>query len=166
MESERLAVQLGRELKIGVKIARPGPLIDSSNFEPPGRLGRRIGNFFVAVGAPWESVAMTDVKFAARALIWMADCFDAAPDTVNLLDPRLPSKRDVLKRLRQRNPDVTIVWLPMSLLLPLSWGALAAQKLLRPKQPAMDIAKAFASPRYDTSRISALAGQLHALPGQ
>jgi predicted dehydrogenase/nucleoside-diphosphate-sugar epimerase len=162
LESERVAVQLGRELKIGVKVARPGPLSDASNFEPPGRLGRRIGNFFVAVGAPWQAIPTTDVMFAARTLIWMADYFDAAPDTVNLLDPRLPSKRDIIAHLRQMNPDVTVVWLPMSVLLPLSWGALAVQKLLRPKKPAIDVAKAFSSPRYDTSRISAIADRMDA----
>jgi hypothetical protein len=157
LESERLARNLATELGIGVKIARPGPLVDADNFEAPGRLGRRIGNFFVAVGSPGDRLAMTDVEFAARTLIWMVDHFDVAPSTLNLLDPDLPTKREGVRRLRERNPDVTTVWLPTLLLLPLSWAALMAQKLARPGKPAMNVAKAFASPRYDTSGIRSVA---------
>lgn len=164
LESERLARRLADELRIGLKIVRPGPLVDADNFEPPGRLGRCFGNFFVAVGSPRDRLAMTDVKFAARTLVWMLDHFDTAPATVNLLDPELPTKREGVKRLRQRNPDVTVIWVPTALLLPLSWAALIAQKLIRPKKPAFNIAKAFASPRYDSSRIKSIAARMS--PGE
>ena len=160
LESERLARSLATELGIGVKVARPGPLVDATNFEAPGRLGRRIGNFFVAVGSPRDRLAMTDVEFAARTLIWMVDHFDVAPTTLNLLDPDLPTKREGVRRLRERNPNVTTVWLPTLLLLPLSWAALIAQKIARPGKPAMNVAKAFASPRYDTAGIRSVADSI------
>jgi hypothetical protein len=161
LESERLAVELGRTLGIGVKIARPGPLVDFVNFDPPGRLGRRIGNVFVAVGTPGDRLAMTEVGFAARVLIWMVDCFDSAPDKLNLLDPDPAPKRDAIQRLRQRNPDLTVAWLPMSLLAPVSWLALLVQKVARPRKSALNIAKAFASPKYDMSSMQAVVLQMN-----
>lgn len=161
LESERIAVELGRTLGIEVKIARPGPLVDFVNFEAPGRLGRRIGNVFVAVGMPRDRLSMTEVGFAARVLIWMADSFDSAPDKLNLLDPNPPTKRDAIQRLRRRNPDLTVAWLPMSLLAPLSWLAVLVQKVARPRKSAMNIAKAFASPKYDTSRMKAVVSQMN-----
>jgi hypothetical protein len=157
MESERLAIELGHQLGIGVKVARPGPLVDFGNFEPPGRLGRRIGNIFVAVGTPRDSLPITQLSFAARALIWMLDSFDSAPETINLLDPQLPTKRMAIECLRRTNPDLTVVWLPMSVLAPLSWVASVVQKVASPGKPAMNVAKAFQSPKYDTSRIAAIA---------
>jgi nucleoside-diphosphate-sugar epimerase len=156
LESERVAAELGRTLGIGVKIARPGPLVDFGNFDPPGRLGRRIGNFFVAVGTPGDRLAITELRFAARVLIWMLDSFDSAPETLNLLNPDLPTKRQAIEHLRRKNPDLTVIWLPMALLTPLSWIAVLAQKVARPGRSAMNIAKAFESPKYDTSRISAV----------
>ena len=160
LESERVAVELGSALGIGVKIARPGPLVDFANFEAPGRLGRRIGNVFVAVGIPRDRISMIEVGFAARVLIWMLDSFDSAPDKLNLLDPNSPTKRDAIQRLRVRNPDLTVAWLPMSVLAPLSWLALLLQKVARPRKSAMNIAKAFASPKYDTSRMKAVVSQM------
>jgi nucleoside-diphosphate-sugar epimerase len=160
LESERLAVELGRTLGIGVKIARPGPLVDFVNFEAPGRLGRRIGNVFVAVGIPRDRLSMTEVGFAARVLIWMVDSFDSAPDKLNLLDPDAPTKRDAIQRLRRKNPDLTVAWLPMSLLAPVSWLAIIVQKVARPRKSAMNVAKAFASPKYDTSRMKAVLSQM------
>jgi predicted dehydrogenase/nucleoside-diphosphate-sugar epimerase len=160
LESERLALELGHQLGIGVKIARPGPLVDFGNFEPPGRLGRRIGNFFVAVGTPWDRLAITQTGFAARVLVWMVDCFDAAPETLNLLDPEPPTKRVAIECLRQKNPDLTVVWLPMAIIAPLSWLALLAQKVASPRKPAMNVAKAFASPRYDRTRIAEIVSRM------
>jgi hypothetical protein len=86
----------------------------------------------------------------------MLDCFDSAPETVNLLDPDPPTKRVAIECLRRTNPDLTVVWLPMSLLTPMSWLASLAQKVASPRKPAMNVAKAFQSPRYDTSRIAAI----------
>ncbi|HJQ10497.1 MAG TPA: Gfo/Idh/MocA family oxidoreductase [Gemmatimonadaceae bacterium] len=161
LESERLAVELARTLDIQVKIVRPGPLVDFENFEPPGRLGRRIGNFFVAVGTPRHRLAITNIAFAARVLTWMLDSFDSAPETLNLLDPVLPTKRDVLDRLRTRNPDLTVIWLPMPLLSLLSSFASVAQKVVRPRKPVMNVARAFESPAYDTSRIASVASLMN-----
>lgn len=166
LESERLAIQLGQQLGLKVKIVRPGPLVDFGNFEPPGRLGRRIGNIFVAVGVPRDRLATTDIKLAARVMSWVLESFDSAPDIINLLDPEPPTKRDAIEFLRRTNPDLTVVWLPMAVLIPLSWAASLAQKVASPRKTPVNVARAFSSPRYETSRIAEIVSRMSlAKPG-
>jgi len=157
LESERLAVQLGKELGLSVKIVRPGALVDYRDFDPPGRLGKRVGNIFVAVGASGDRLGVVDVGFAGRFLGWMTDAWDEVPTPLNLLDPISPTKRELLDRLRQANPDLTVVWLPEVVLVPLSWLATVVQKAVRPGKPAIDVAKVFSVLAYDTSGIARLA---------
>jgi nucleoside-diphosphate-sugar epimerase len=157
LESERLAVRLARELGLQLKVVRPGALVDYADFDPPGRLGKRLGNLFVAVGWPGDRLGVADVNFSARTVAWMLEHFDEAPALLNLLDPKPPTKRELLAQLRRTNPDLRVVWLPMPLLVPMSWGAILLQKVLRPRRPAINAAKVFAAQRYDTSRIAELA---------
>lgn len=165
LESERLARQLGQELGVAVKVARPGAIVDYDEFDPPGRLGKRLGGLFVAVGSPGQRLGVVDLGFAARVLAWMTDHFDEAPEVFNLLAPSLPAKRELIVRLRQTNPDIRVIWLPTLVLHPLSWLAFGLQKLLRPRRPAINVAKVFSVQAYDTSTSARLAAQLPALPG-
>jgi nucleoside-diphosphate-sugar epimerase len=165
LESERLAVQLGGDLGISVKVVRPGALVDYRDFDPPGRLGKRVGNIFVAVGSPGERLGVVDVGFSGRFLAWMVDQWDGVPSPLNLLDPLSPTKRALLDQLRKGNPDLSIIWLPTVVLVPLSWLATFAQKVLRPGKPAIDVAKVFAVQEYDTSGIAQLASLVN-LPGE
>jgi predicted dehydrogenase/nucleoside-diphosphate-sugar epimerase len=157
LESERLASQLSGEVGMEVRIVRPGAIVDYASFEPPGRLGKRIGNWFVAVGWPGQRLGVVDLEFAAATLVWMAANFAQAPSPLNLLSPELPAKRDLLSRLRKFNPDLSVIWLPPPVLLPLSWAATLVQKLLKPGRPAMNVAKIFSVQRYDTRRIAEMA---------
>ncbi|MDC8447065.1 MAG: Gfo/Idh/MocA family oxidoreductase [Nitrospira sp.] len=160
LESERRAVDLGKELGVSVKVIRPGALVDYRDFDPPGRLGKRLGNMFVAVGEPADKLGVVDVAFAGRCLAWIADAWDEVPSPLNLLNPSLPTKRELLQRLRQTNPDLTVLWLPRFLLVPLSWTASVLQKLLRPHKPSVDIAKVFSVLPYDTSVIARLSQRI------
>lgn len=157
IESERLAVSLSRKFGIDLRVVRPSALIDYRHFDPPGLLGKRVGNIFVAVGMPSHQLGVVDVVFSARTLAWIVRHFDEAPAVLNLFEPQLPSKRELLGRLRRSNPDLTVVWLTPVFLLPLSWLAIALQKMLRPSAAAINVAKIFARLRYDTSAIAALA---------
>jgi predicted dehydrogenase/nucleoside-diphosphate-sugar epimerase len=157
IESERLAVGLCKDLGIDLRIARPSAIVDYRSFDPPGLLGRRLGNTFVAVGLPNHQLGVVDVVFAGKTLAWIIRHFDDAPTVLNLFEPELPTKRALLTRLKRSNPDLTIVWLLPPVLVPLSWFALGLQKLLRPGRPALNLAQMFARLRYDTTRISALA---------
>jgi nucleoside-diphosphate-sugar epimerase len=164
LESERLAVQLGRELGVSVKVIRPGALVDYRDFDPPGRLGKRLGNIFVAVGSASDRLGVVDVGFAGRFLGWMTDAWDMVPSPLNLLDPVSPTKRELLDRLRKANPDLSLFWLPRFVLIPLSWLATLAQKVLRPGRPAIDVAKVFSVLPYDTSGIAKLASRVDSAP--
>ncbi len=162
LESEKLAIRLGQELGVPLKVARPGALVDYNSFDPPGRLGKRLGPMFVAVGSPSHTLGVVDLTFTARTLVWMVDHFAEAPAVVNVLDPVLPTKRDLVRRLRKANPGISVVWLPTVVLLPLSWFALLLQKVLRPGKPAINVAKIFAKQKYDTTRIAGLAKAIDA----
>jgi nucleoside-diphosphate-sugar epimerase len=162
IESERLAVSRCKDLGVDLRVVRPSGLVDYRQFDPPGLLGRRIGNIFVAVGMPSHQLGVVDVVFSAQTLAWIVRHFDEAPRVLNLFEPKLPTKRELIARLRRSNPDLTIVWLPLVILLPLSWFAIALQKVLRPRSPAFNVAQMFARLRYDTSRIAALAPAIHA----
>jgi predicted dehydrogenase/nucleoside-diphosphate-sugar epimerase len=161
-ESEKLALARCREFGIDLRVVRPSALVDYRHFDPPGLLGKRVGNIFVAVGLPWHQLGVVDVVFSARSLAWMVRHFSEAPPVLNLFEPELPTKRELLARLRITNPDLTIVWLPPPILVPLSWFAIGLQKVLRPRRPAINVARIFARLRYDTSRISALAPSINA----
>ena len=157
LTSEKLAVSKGQELGLDVKVVRPAAIIDTHDFDPPGRLGKRLGNIFVAVGFPWHRLGVVDLDFAASTLTWMVQHWDEAPALLNLYDPSLPTKRELLDRLKERNPDISIVWLWPPVLHPLSWFAIGLQKVLKPGRPAINVAKVFSVPAFDTSRIAALA---------
>ncbi len=160
LESERLALRLGAELAIDVKIARPGAIVDYRDFDPPGRLGKRVGGLFVAVGSPSERLGVVGLEFCARAISWMVDHFDDAPAAINLLDPNLLEKRELIVRLRATNPDLSVVWLPWILLYPLSWLASLVQKALHPSRPAINLARIFAVESCDSVSSRALSSKL------
>ena len=162
IESERLAVTRCKDLGIDLRVVRPSALVDYRRFDPPGLLGKRIGNIFVAVGMPSHQLGVVDVVFSAQTLAWMMRHFDEAPRVLHLFEPNLPTKRELLARLRRTNPDLTVVWLPPVILIPLSWFAIALQKVVRPRSPALNVAKLFARLRYDTSRIVGLASAIRA----
>jgi predicted dehydrogenase/nucleoside-diphosphate-sugar epimerase len=160
IESERLALSRSRQLGIDLRVVRPSALVDYRNFDPPGLLGKRVGNIFVAVGMPGHQLGVVDVVFSAQTLAWMVRHFDESPAVLNLFEPALPTKRELLARLRRTNPDLTIVWLPPPILVPLSWIAIALQKVRRPRAAAVNVAKIFARIKYDTSSIAALAPRI------
>ena len=155
-ESERLALALGTELGLQVKIVRPGALFDERSFDPPGRLGKRLGNLFVAVGAPNDRLGAIGVREAAMALAELTLKFDHTPQVLNLISPEPPAKRDLLRLLRAQNPDLSVIWLPRVVLTPLSWTFMLAQKILRPSQRAVNVAAIFAPQWYDTTLMRTL----------
>jgi len=162
-ESEKRALELAKQLAVEVKVIRPGALVDYKQFDAPGLLGRRVGNLFVAVGGRKERLGIVDVDFAADTITWLARHFERAPDELNLLQPELPTKRDLVARLKRRNQGLRVVWLPRLLLSPLSLLALGLQQVLRPGQPAVNVARVFAKSRYDTSLISRVSAEMEEL---
>jgi predicted dehydrogenase/nucleoside-diphosphate-sugar epimerase len=160
LEAEVRALTLARELGIDVKVVRPGAIVDYRSFEPPGRLGKRIGPFFVAVGSPRDRLGVVSLAFTADVLAWMATNFDTAPAVLNLLDPELPRKGELIAKLRTTDPTLRVVWLPWSILLALSGVATVLQKAVRPRRPAISLRNVFSAPRYDTRGARTVAESL------
>lgn len=165
LESERKVVELGRELGIGVRVVRPGAIVDFKAFDPPGRLGKRLGNFFVAVGSPGDRLGVVDLDFTAETLAWTALYFDESPPVLNLIAPEPPTKRSLLLALRKTDPDLKVIWLPRLILIPLSAGLIVLQKLLRPQKPAMNVARVFAVTPADTTLVASLESRIRAEAG-
>ena len=155
-ESEVLAVRLGDELKLPVRVIRPGPLVDYTAFHPPGRLGREIGPLFVAIGPRRGALSVCDVSTAARVVRSYVQDLDAAPPVLNLVESPPPSRRDLMNRYRNDRPDLRVFWFPSWLLRLLSGPMKLVQRVaLGSKQP-IDVAAAFASERYRTELASAV----------
>ena len=99
-ESEVLAAQLGRDLGVQVKIVRPGPLVDFDDFHAPGRLGREVGPWYVAIGSRHSPLSVLDVSTGARVIRSYMDDFAGAPDLVNLVQTPAPTRGELVERLR------------------------------------------------------------------
>jgi predicted dehydrogenase/nucleoside-diphosphate-sugar epimerase len=154
LESERIAAAAPRTHSIDVRIVRPGPLVDSNAFDPPGKLGRAVGRTFVAVGSPSATIPICDVAQAGRLIAWTATHFDEAEAVLHAIDPVPASRRSLVARVRgTAPPGVRVMWFPAPFLALASWAAVAAQKILRPRKPAVSLRAAFHSPRCTTERV-------------
>ena len=152
--SERLAGDLADELGLELRIVRPGAIIDSADFDPPGRLGKRVGPLFVAVGSRNGRFGTVERAFAADVLAWMVSHFDEAPRLLHLIDADLPTRGEMVERMRETNPDLRVIWLPTFVLVPLSGMAVVMQRVLRPGSKPIVLSKVFADQELDTTLIS------------
>ena len=155
-ESEVLAHQLGRDLGIQVKVIRPGPLVDFDDFYAPGRLGREVGPWYVAIGGRKSPLSVLDVGTGARVIRSYIDDFAGAPDMVNLVQTPAPTRGELVERLRQVRPDLKIVWFPALLLRMLSGPAKLAQRWLMGASKPIDLYAAFSSERYQPDVAAAV----------
>jgi predicted dehydrogenase/nucleoside-diphosphate-sugar epimerase len=150
-EAELVARRTGDELRLPVKIVRPGPLVDYESFQPPGRLGRELGPWYAAVGPRNGRLAVCDVGTAARVLRWYVQEFESAPEVLNLLEDPTPRRRELMARFTQRRPDLRVFWVPGIVLRLASPVLKLAQRILVRGRTPLDIYAAFASERYDAA---------------
>jgi predicted dehydrogenase/nucleoside-diphosphate-sugar epimerase len=155
-QAEKRARELGEELGVRLTILRPGALVDWRRLDPPGKLGRRLGNLFVAVGGRRDTLGIVDVADVARVAIRAALQGDGSPAILNVIDPDLPTKADLVSHLRKANPDLRVVWVPRAVLWPFSGLAMVLQKLLRPGRPAVSVAHVFAGRTFDATAMRRL----------
>ena len=149
-ESELVAAERARELGVSLKIVRPGPLVDYAAFQPPGRLGRELGPWYVGIGPKRGALSVCDVSTAARVLRSYVENFEAAPPVLNLVEAPPPERRQLLDRYLAIRPDLRAVWMPAWVLRAMSGPLKLLQRVaLGSKQP-FDVAAAFASERYRT----------------
>jgi predicted dehydrogenase/nucleoside-diphosphate-sugar epimerase len=148
-ESEVLAERVGRELGLQVKVIRPGPLVDYAHYHAPGRLGRELGPWYVAIGGRRSPLSVLDVGTGARVIRSYVDDFATAPKMVNLVESPAPTRGELIDRLRKERPDLKVFWFPAWLLRLLSGPLKLAQRYAMGMAKPLDIYAAFSSERYD-----------------
>lgn len=155
VKAEALVSETRQAGRINGKTIRLGPLVDFDSFSPPGRLGREVGPWYVAVGSKRDRLGVCDVGFAAEVIRrYLAD-FDEAPSLLNLLQPEAPTREELAQRFLDERPDLKRLWIPDWVLKGLSALAKGVMRLRRPGIPPLDIYAAFASETYDTRRLTA-----------
>jgi predicted dehydrogenase/nucleoside-diphosphate-sugar epimerase len=153
-ESEIIAERSGKELGIEVKVIRPGPLVDYADYHAPGRLGREVGPWYVAIGGRQLPLSVLDVGTGARVIRSYVDDFAAAPKMVNLVESPAPTRGELVKRLTAVRPDLKVFWFPAWLLKTLSGPMKLAQKWVMGIAKPLDLYAAFSSERYDPAIAS------------
>jgi predicted dehydrogenase/nucleoside-diphosphate-sugar epimerase len=150
-QSELLASRLADEYGIGLRIVRPGPLVDYQDFQPPGRLGREAGPWFIAIGSKKAPLSVCDVQTAARVIRSYLDDFDAAPAVLNMVEGVAPTRGELVERLLSQRRDLKARWIPDLVVRLANGPAKLAQRMLLGSQKPIDVHAAFASERYDTT---------------
>lgn len=158
-ESEAIARKLGAEFGMNVKVIRPGPLVDYSAFQPPGRLGREVGPLFVAVGPRRGPLSVCDVSTTASVIRWYASAFAEAPVVLNLVEAPAPTRAELLNRYLKSRPDLTAVWIPAIVLQGLSGPLRLLQRVVLKAKNPVDVAAAFASEKYRSDLAAHVIGQ-------
>jgi nucleoside-diphosphate-sugar epimerase len=147
--AERVVAEQAGLADVEVRIVRPAALVDRDNIEFPGLLGRRVfGQWHLGLGRPGLSFAVCDVALAGDAIAWCAARFEEAPPALNLMDPRLMTRREILRAFQNWGWRGRVVWLPISFvagaivtlrtasaLMRLTWPTrLAAWSILKPRR--------------------------------
>lgn len=148
-EAERIVIEMGRELGLPYRIIRPGPLVDYASFQPPGRLGRRIGPLFIAVGGKGSAINVCDVGTAGRVICRCIARFEDFPEVLNLAEAPPPSRGTLVAMLARAAPEVRTVWVPGAALGAFSTLLKIIFRIASPGKQPPDIKKIFASEKYD-----------------
>jgi hypothetical protein len=149
---EREAAALG----IATRIVRPGALIDWSEPELPGLMGRHLfGRWHMGLGRSTLPIPVCEVGRCAEAIAWCAMHFDEAPPIVNLVDPALTTRGAVVARLREHGWKGRMFWVPISAV---SLGFVTARTVLsvaRGRLPEKLAAWSILRPRHYDARVAA-----------
>src|SRR5881396_1743332 len=155
-EAERVVAAEAASLGIETRVIRPAALVDWTNPEMPGLVGRRLfGSWHLGFGRPGLVFAVCEVGRAAAAVAWCARHFADAPHIVNLLDPNIRTRRRLLEVYRTHGWRGRMVWMPISLFALLFTAVRVALGLATLRLPArLAVWSIFRPRRYDT-RLSA-----------
>lgn len=134
--AEQVVTNEAPRLGIEARIIRPGALVDWSNPETPGIMGRRLfGPWHLGFGRPGLPLPVLDVGKAAAVVAWSVAQFGDAPPLLNLIDPDIETRSDLLGEFRQRGWRGRFFWLPLPVFTALVHGARYALALPRFKRP-------------------------------
>ena len=157
---EEMVEQQAAALGITTRIIRPGALIDRHGSSLPGLMGRRLfGGWHLGLGRPRLPIAVCDVERCGEAIAWCAEHFEDAEPLVNLLDPTIATRGDLLTRMRAGGWSGRMIWVPISMLALGATTARALLSLARGQWPARLAAWSVLRPRrYDTRLATAALG--------
>ena len=153
---EREAAALG----ITTRIIRPGALIERHGSSLPGLMGRRLfGSWHLGLGRARLPIAVCDVDRCGKAIAWCAEHFEEAEPVVNLFDPTIATRGDLLARMRSTGWSGRMVWVPISALALGLTSARAMLSFARGRWPERLAAWSVLRPRrYDTRLAAAALG--------
>jgi len=163
-EAERFVRDFPRKPGFRSAVIRLGPLVDFSAFEPPGRLGREVGRRFVCMGSNGSRMAICGVDTAASVIRYYLEDFGKAPPVLNLVEPDPPTRRDLVRRIISRRPDLKPLVVPTFAIRLLSPLLKLIQRLMLPGRKPIDIYAAFASEKYETALAEKIIAQAGAMP--
>ena len=134
--SEQLVADAQARGEIEARIIRPAALIDFNHLEMPGLLGRRLfGDWHLGLGRPGLPFAICDVSTAAAVVAWCAERFAEAPPTINLFEPDIGTRAQLLDRFRRHGWRGRMVWTPISLLAGAAMSARFMMGVLKGERP-------------------------------
>jgi predicted dehydrogenase/nucleoside-diphosphate-sugar epimerase len=115
--AEELVAAAQARQEIEARIIRPAALIDWKAIELPGLIGRRLfGRWHLGFGRPSLPFAACEVGQAGAVIAWCAEHFAEAPSIVNLIDPAVRTRGELLSLFHEHGWRGRLVWMPISLL--------------------------------------------------
>jgi predicted dehydrogenase/nucleoside-diphosphate-sugar epimerase len=154
--AEEVVTEAERRGEVEARIIRPAALIDWEQLELPGLLGRRLfGSWHLGLGRPGLPFAVCDVGRAGAVVAWSAARFADAPPVVNLLDPAIRTRRQLLHRFREHGWRGRMMWTPISLLAGAMMAARFVMALVRRERGRPLAAWSILRPRRYDSTVSA-----------
>ena len=154
--AEAMVAEQAGHAGLAVRIVRPAALVDRDNIEFPGRLGRRLfGRWHIGLGRPGLPLGVCDVALAGDVIASCAARFDEAPTVLNLLDPHLMTRREILQAFRNWGWKGRVVWLPISLMAAVLVTFRTASALMRFTRPERLAAWSVLKPRRFDASLSA-----------
>jgi predicted dehydrogenase/nucleoside-diphosphate-sugar epimerase len=155
-EAERLVAAEALGGGIETRVLRPAALVDLSNPEIPGLLGRRLfGRWHLGLGRPRLPLAVCEVSQAAAAVAWCAEHFDEAPPVVNLIDDAIPTRERLLDIFRAHGWRGCMVWIPIAFFALLVGATRLALSLATLRLPAPLAVWAIFRPRRFNASLGA-----------
>jgi predicted dehydrogenase/nucleoside-diphosphate-sugar epimerase len=150
-QSEKLVQEAADRRGEDYKIIRLAPLVDFKAYQPPGRLGREVGPWYIAVGKRSDALSLCSVATVAEVTAAYLRAYPEAPGLLNLVEPDAPRRGDLAQRHLAGRPDLKVRWLPLPILKILSPVLVGLQALLlRGRQP-INIYAAFSVEHYDAT---------------
>ncbi len=172
--AEQLVAAAQTAGRIEARIIRPAAFIDWTHLEMPGLLGRRLfGRWHLGLGRSGLPFAVCEVSTAATAVAWCADRFDEAPPIVNLIDPIISTRGQLLEQFRAHGWRGRVVWAPISVLAGAATAArfvmglapLAVWSILRPRRYDAAMASRVLAAMHEHTSVAEPARRAIATPG-